>query len=55
MILGDYALTLLLLIGLIGLCGVFSFEKPPMEYVPYCLSLVALWASFGFIMGSEPK
>ena len=52
---GEYATVLLLFLQLCGVCGIGYFKEPPLEYIPYLVSLIAVWGAFGFLMGSEPK
>ena len=52
---GEYGVFILLFIQLCGICGIWYFKEPPVEYFPYVVSLVALWGAFGFLMGCEPK
>lgn len=52
---GEYATVLLLFLQMCGICGMWYFKQPPSEYLPYLISIIMLWGSFGFLIGSEPK
>ena len=53
--LGEYAITFLLIIQILGVVGVWAFKTPPVEYIPYIGSIIVVWFIFGVIIGSEPK
>ena len=52
---GEYSICILLIAQILGVIGMWTFKTPSFEYLPYILSTLVVWTTFGFILGCEPK